>query len=202
VKYKVILADPPWQYQDKCTSGERGAGYKYDTLPLSELLSLRIADIADDDCALFLWVTAPFMRDGIRVLKSWGFEYKTMAFTWMKTNNDGTPFMGMGNYTRGNAEFVLLGIKGKPKRVSAGVRSAVLAKRRKHSAKPPEVRGRIGELFGNVPRVELFARDKCLGWDQTGIEMDGLDIREFLDETAPVDAKKTFRVLAALKNKK
>ena len=109
-----------------------------------------------------------------------------MVFTWIKTNKKSdTLFTGMGHYTRSNPEFVVMGIRGKLERHSKSVHSVVMAKRKEHSSKPLEVRERIVELFGDVPRVELFARDKCSGWDQTGLEFDGLDIREYIEKVLP-----------------
>lgn len=84
-KYSVILADPPWQYRDKANAGNRGADYKYPTMSTDEIKELPVHDITDNDCALFMWVTNPFLPDAFEVIKAWGFEYKTVAFTWVKT---------------------------------------------------------------------------------------------------------------------
>lgn len=170
--YSIIYADPPWSYRDKAKSGERGAAYKYPTQTLEWIKSLDVEGLAKRDCVLFLWVTMPQLQAGLDTIKAWGFEYKTVAFTWVKTNKKKTsPFMGMGNWTRANAELCLLGVRGKPKRMSASVHSVVLSPIERHSKKPDEVRERITILMGDLPRVELFARQKTPGWDAWGNEV-------------------------------
>lgn len=122
---------------------------------------------------LFLWVTAPCLIEGIELITAWGFKYKTVAFTWVKQNkkSDGL-FTGMGYYTRANAEYCLLATKGKIlERKSHGVHSVVLSHIERHSKKPDEVRDRIVRLFGDVPRIELFARQYATGWDCWGNEV-------------------------------
>ena len=185
--YNIILADPPWHFQNwsKRTSN-RSAASKYQTMPTSRILSLDIARIAADDCVLFLWAVPPMLEDALAAIKAWGFTYKTIAFTYIKLNKDGSPKMGMGYWTRQNTELCLLGVRGHPKRANAGVHSVVLAPFKEHSAKPPEVRKRIVELCGDLPRIELFARasDDTFtdGWDRTGLEYDGIDIAKFLEQ--------------------
>ena len=85
-KYNIIYADPPWTYNDKCKSGDRGLENKYDTMIISQLMELPVESIAADDCFLFMWVTYPLLQEGFQVMKAWGFEYKTVAFTWIKKN--------------------------------------------------------------------------------------------------------------------
>lgn len=190
MKYNILLLDPPWSYDDKCTAGNRGADFKYRTMSTRDLSFLRVGDLAEDNAALFLWATGPFLPDAIKLIRCWGFQYKGVAFNWIKTNpKAGSLFMGMGSYTRSNAEYVLLGMKGKLARQSASVHSVVMNSILKpHSRKPQVVRDRIVELFGNLPRVEFFARkgDEDNGWVQTGLEMDGKDVRDFIDEESPV----------------
>lgn len=119
-----------------------------------------------------MWVTMPKLNECFEVIKAWGFEYKTVAFTWIKLNkNKPTPFMGMGRWTRANAEICLLATKGKPSRISAGIHSVVMTPIEAHSKKPQEVRDRILKLMGDIPRVELFAREKINGWDSWGNEI-------------------------------
>jgi len=175
-KYQVIYADPPWAYRDKrekSSSGRicGGASTYYPTMTLEEIKNLPVQGLADNDCILFLWVTFPCLKEGIDVLESWGFKYKTLGFSWLKTNpKAGTPFFGIGSYTRSNCEVCLIGIKGKPKMASRAVSSAIIAPVGKHSAKPPIVRDKIVQLVGDVPRIELFARQACEGWDAWGNE--------------------------------
>jgi len=186
-KFSVILSDCPWQYSDKATAGKRGADFKYDTISTRDLMHMRVGDLAAENSAHFMWVTGPFMLEGIRLMKSWGFRYVTISFNWIKLNKkNGKPFMGMGHYTRSNAEYVLLGTRGKLPVQSHSVHSVVMSPVREHSSKPPEVRERIVELFGDVPRLEIFARDRCAGWEATGLELDEVDIREYIEWHAPI----------------
>ena len=172
-KYQIIYADPPWSYTDKATAGSRGACYKYSVLDTAGISALPVAELADNNCALFLWSTFPMLPDAFQVMKAWGFNYKTVAFVWVKSNKKAnTDFFGMGNWTRANAEVVLLGIKGKPKRVSASVRQILRSPIMRHSEKPHEIRERIIALLGDLPRIELFSREKILGWDAWGNEIE------------------------------
>ncbi len=180
-KYKVIYADPPWQYER--TYGQGVAEKHYHTMSLKELQSLPVAEIADDDCVLFLWVTFPCLPEGLSVMESWGFAYKTCGFNWVKKNKKADSyFMGLGFWTRSNSEICLLGVKGKPKRVSKSVKQICDARVMEHSRKSDEIRERIVKLCGDVPRIELFARNRYEGWDCLGNEIDGKDIREAILE--------------------
>lgn len=181
--FNIILADPPWQYRDKASSGKRGAVHKYDVMSVEDIAALPVSKLAADNCVLFMWITYPFLEDGFKVIREWGFTYKTVAFTWVKRNKvSPTWFFGMGNWTRSNAEICLLAVKGKPKRASASVYQIIDAPIGKHSEKPAIVRDRIVELCGDLPRVELFARQSPPGWECIGNGIDGRDIREVLKE--------------------
>ncbi|RUM42552.1 MAG: adenine methyltransferase [Desulfocapsa sp.] len=174
-KYKIIYADPPWTYKvwsDKGTG--RSASQHYDLLTKEEIQNLPVQDLAAASSVLFLWVTYPTLPEGLELMKKWGFTYKTCAFTWVKKNTKADSiFMGLGYYTRSNAEICLLGTRGDIlKRHSKGVPQVILEKRREHSRKPDTARDRIVELFGDVPRIELFAREKSKGWDAWGNEVD------------------------------
>jgi len=180
-KYNIIYADPPWSYRDKCSSGKRGAEFKYPVLNDEDLQKLNVKEICEKDCILFLWVTMPKLQEGLDLIKAWGFEYKTCAFTWVKRNKKSNSwFWGMGRYSRSNSELCLLATKGKPKRISAAVHSIIDAPIEKHSKKPDEVRDRIVKLCGDLPKIELFAREKVDNWDAIGYDIDGCDIREIL----------------------
>lgn len=173
-KYGVILADPPWSFRVWSDKGKsRSAEKHYQTMRKEDIQALPVQDIAADDCVLFLWVTAPCLLEGIELIEKWGFQYKTIGFTWVKRNKKSDSwFWGMGYWTRANAELCLIATKGKPKRVSAGVHSVVDARIGRHSAKPDVVRRRIAELMGaEVPKIELFARERVDGWDCWGDEV-------------------------------
>ncbi len=172
-RYSIIYADPPWSYQNKGTRAAASKHYGVMTLDDIKKMSVGASEgIANDDCALFMWSTFPMLKEALDVIEAWGFTYKTVAFNWVKQNKSGEGlFMGLGNWTRSNSEICLLAVKGKPKRVSAGVRSVVLSPRKNHSQKPAEVRDKIVELMGDVPRIELFARERVDGWDAWGNEV-------------------------------
>lgn len=162
-KYNIIYADPPWKYGRIIEH--------YNCVPIEEINKFPAQQISANNCALFLWVTYPILPECIETLKRWGFRYVSVAFTWVKTNKrKGTPFIGMGNWTRANAEICLLGIKGKLKRKSNKVSQIVLSPLREHSRKPDEIRDKIVELMGDLPRIELFARQQFKGWDSWGNE--------------------------------
>ncbi len=169
--YQVIYADPPWDYQQCRLSGS--AKKHYPTMRIEELCALPVAEIADRDCALFLWATFPQLPEALRLIKAWGFVYKTVAFVWLKQNRKAlTWFYGLGFWTRSNAEVCLLATKGHPKRQSAGIHQLVISPVERHSKKPDEVREKIVELMGDVPRIELFARQQTPGWDVWGNEVE------------------------------
>lgn len=170
-KYQIIYADPPWSYRDKALAGDRGAACKYDTQETYILEELPVKDIADKDCALFLWVTMPKLDECMSLISAWGFNYKTCAFTWVKRNKESRDwFIGMGRWTRANAELCLIATKGSPKRINAGIRSVVDVPVEEHSKKPYVVKKLIVELMGNLPRIELFSRQHTDGWDSWGDE--------------------------------
>lgn len=183
-KYNIIYADPPWQFQAYSVNGEgKNAAKHYHTMHADDIRRLPVEKIAADDCVLFLWVTFPCLLEGISVMQSWGFTYKTCGFCWVKRNKRADSyFLGLGFWTRSNAEICILGTKGRPKRVSKSVPQVCNARIMEHSRKPDEIRDRIVELCGDVPRIELFARQRYEGWDCLGYETDGRDIREAILE--------------------
>ena len=183
-KYKIIYADPPWQYRVYSKKGQgRSAENHYHTMNIKDIMALPVDKIADKDCILFLWITFPCLKEGIEVMERWGFKYKTCGFNWVKRNKKkNTYFMGLGFWTRSNSEVCLIGTKGQPKRVSKSVSQICDARIMEHSRKPAEIRERIVELCGELPRIELFARDTVKGWDSLGVEIDGKDIIEALRE--------------------
>jgi len=170
-KYNIIYADPPWHY-DKRNEGNRNVQQKYSTLSFEQIYNLPVQNISENDCVLFLWVTYPKLPQCLQTVSKWGFEYKTCAFTWVKKNKiKPTWFMGMGRWTRANSEICLIATKGKPKRISASVHSVVDTPIERHSKKPDCVRDRIVDLCGDLPRIELFAREQAKGWDVWGNEV-------------------------------
>lgn len=135
-KYSIIYADPPWSYSDSGCSGAAAA--QYATMSINELKQLPVnpagGGIAADDCVLFMWATYPKMQEALDLIEAWGFKYKSIAFQWIKQNRSGNGyFFGLGRWTRGNTEPCLIAIKGKPKRISAGVGQLVFSPLRRHS---------------------------------------------------------------------
>lgn len=149
-----------------------GAEGHYSLMSMDEIKQIPIDKLADDNCALFLWTTFPYLDEQIKLFEHWGFKYKTLGFSWIKTNKkNGKPFFGVGYYSKSNCEVCLLGIKGKMKPISNKVSSVIISPRREHSRKPDEARIKIVDLFGDVPRIELFARQQVEGWDCWGNEV-------------------------------
>jgi N6-adenosine-specific RNA methylase IME4 len=187
--YGAILADPPWRFRtwDQRTAIPRtrssgtnvSAAAHYTTMPIEEIRALPVGALAATDCSLFLWMSWPQLEDALTLIDAWGFEYKTAAFVWTKAHaaqiemfrDDTDALMGMGYWTRANTEPCLLATRGRPKRINADVRQAIIAPRREHSRKPDGVHERIERLVAG-PYLELFARQRRPGWDVWGNEVD------------------------------
>jgi N6-adenosine-specific RNA methylase IME4 len=169
-KYNIIYADPPWAYKVWSKKGNgRSAESHYSTMSIEDIKALPVGELADEDCALFMWITFPLLKEAWEVIEAWGFTYKSVAFVWIKQNKKSpTLFWGMGHWTRANAELCIIATKGKPKRMSRSVHQVIMTPIEEHSKKPEEARKRIVELMGDVPRIELFARMKPEGWDVWG----------------------------------
>ena len=167
--YGVIYADPPWDYRTWSEKGTgRGAVAHYRVPPFETLAAMDVAQYAAKNRALFLWATDPLLPQAFKLIEAWGFTYKTIAFYWMKTNQNGTFFTGLGHWTRANPEQCLLATRGHPKRLARNVPKLVLP-RREHSRKPDEAYGLIERLVPG-PYLELFARQSRTGWDSIGDE--------------------------------
>jgi len=172
-KYGVIYADPPWAYKVWSGAGtDRAAENHYPTMELDDIKALPIERLAADDCALLMWAVMPQLPDAFEVIKAWGFEFKTVAFVWVKTTQDESrPATGMGYWTRANAEICILATKGNPVRLNADVHQVVQSPRMEHSRKPDEVAARIERLVPG-PYLELFARRPREGWAVWGNQAD------------------------------
>lgn len=173
-KYTVIYADPPWRYNNKLNANWKASTAEghYQTMKLNDIKNLPIKEISDTNCILFIWAVFPQLQNCLDVISSWGFTYKTCAFTWVKRSKKrNNLFFGMGRWTRSNSEICLLATKGKPKRVAANISQIIDCKIELHSKKPNEVRDKIVKLCGDVQRIELFAREKYDGWDCWGNEL-------------------------------
>lgn len=171
-KYKIIYADPPWSYSDKRKGSLGGAENHYKTMSITAIKNLRVSDISDENCILFMWVTFPMLQEGLDTIKAWGFKYKTLGFSWIKHNKkNGKPFFGIGHYTKSNCEVCLIGIKGRPEIKSNKISSVIIEARTEHSKKPWQVREKIVDLMGDISRIELFARQNTKGWETYGNEV-------------------------------
>lgn len=185
-KYQVIYADPPWSYYNDstvnpdCTTVRGMRRPPYPVMASAEIMALPIKELAADDCLLFIWTTDYHLEKCLQVIDRWGFAYKTIGFKWVKQNKQGHPVCFMGAYTmKSGVELCLLATRGtKAHRLvkKHNVRSLVESKRLAHSQKPAEIRDRIVDLVGDVPRIELFARQATQGWDIWGNEL-GNDVQ-------------------------
>jgi N6-adenosine-specific RNA methylase IME4 len=166
MRYRVVYADPPWTFATYSAKGKgKSPERHYQCLTLPEIKALPVAELAADDCALFLWVTMPTLPQGLEVIRSWGFTYKSRAFCWAKLTRTGKQWhFGCGYSTRKNPEDCLLATRGRPRVLDRGVPELIVAPVREHSRKPDEARQRIERLFAG-PRVELFARQRWPGWE-------------------------------------
>lgn len=182
-KYQIIYADPAWSYYNDmtvmpdCTTVKGMRRPPYPVMSSADIKALPVKDLAEDDSILFIWTTDYHLAKCMDVITAWGFEYKTIGFVWQKLNKQGKPVCFMGAYTlKSGVEICLLATKGKNAHKfvkNHKIRSLIQSPREQHSKKPDEIRNRIVSLVGDVPRIELFARDKFDGWDYWGNEVNG-----------------------------
>ncbi len=183
--YRVIYVDPPWQFKAWSHRGEgRGAVQHYPCMGQDEIKSLPVPELCAEDAVLFLWVVQPMLPEALQLIDAWGFEYRTVAFVWIKVskffshfqnemfNDEGVDAkMGLGYHTRSETEQCWLAIRGKGyKKKSHAVRQIIYEGLRDHSRKPDQAIERIEQLTGDIPRIELFARQRRNGWDAWGNE--------------------------------
>ena len=172
--FGIIYADPPWTFKTYSSKGKgKSAEKHYDCMTLDDIALLPVSELADEDCALALWVTDPHLQNGLAVMNHWGFTYKTVLHTWVKLNKDQTKnryVKSTGYYTRSNPESLLLGTRGRPQRLNRNIDQIIAEPRREHSRKPDVVRDNLVKLFGDIPRIELFARETVDGWESWGNE--------------------------------
>lgn len=177
MKYSIIYADPPWAYL--WGTGKDGGHFSpekhYPTMTTDEICAMDVKSLRAPNCVLALWTTSPCLPDAFRVIQAWGFKYKTVLFCWIKLNpSSGTIVCGPGSYTRSACEYVLLSMRGHIKRLSTKpISQIILEPRRRHSEKPWVVKTHLVSLFGDLPRIELFARTRTKGWDVFGNEVTG-----------------------------
>jgi N6-adenosine-specific RNA methylase IME4 len=176
--YDVILADPPWAYNQRANVGTRfrgGAMRHYPVMSLDAICALPVADLAANPATLFLWATWPHLEDAFRVIRAWGFEYVTIGFDWIKTTREGGIFFGVGHYAKSNSEPCLLARRGRAMKPAVDdVSSVVVSPLREHSRKPEAVRTRIQRMYPTARKVELFCRESADGWATFGNEVDAV----------------------------
>ena len=183
--YGTIAADPAWQFSswtDERKSRAANVRQKglserhYAVMPMHEIRRLPVGELAAKRSALFLWAVDCMLPQAIEIGEGWGFRFKTIAFTWIKTNRTKPGYcIGLGHWTRGNPESCLLFTRGSPRRQSASVRQLIVSHRREHSRKPPEVLERIEALLPG-PRLEMFCREPRPGWDSWGNQVGRFDL--------------------------
>ena len=173
--YSILYADPPWDYagQTQHTDGDfkegKSAKDHYNTVKLSDLKQMKIKEICEKDCLLFMWSSSPHLPQAIELMKAWGFEYKTVAFVWEKQKPN------PGYYTLSSVEICIVGKRGKipTPRGARNIRQFLSEMRTAHSKKPDEIRNRIALMFPEQKKLELFARQPSAGWSVFGNEVEG-----------------------------
>lgn len=182
-KYDVIMADPPWHFENYSADApgmlhdrSRGANRYYPTATTADICKL--VPPASGASVLFLWACWPMLVDALQVITAWGFEYKTIAWVWVKANPHGFGFFhGMGYYTRSNSEPCLLATRGNPKKpANRSIQALIYSPVRQHSRKPDEQYAKIDALYPNSNKLEMFCRRPYPGWDVFGNEVDGITL--------------------------
>lgn len=204
MKYKLGLIDPPWEYSDKQGNDPARGGITYPVMTMKDLHELPLGNAFDDNSAIVVWVTFPKLVDldkglysPLGMIRQWGFKPVTALFVWIKTNKTAIIpddddlegfnglYSGLGRYTNSNAEVAILARKGKGlERLDKSVKQVILSPIRGHSEKPREQYDRLHRLFGDVPRVELFARSQNpppQGWDATGFDYNAESIQDWIE---------------------
>ncbi|WP_369788369.1 MT-A70 family methyltransferase [Rouxiella sp. WC2420] len=218
MSYQLIYADPPWRYDNVISNG--AAGNHYSTMSLTDLIRLPVWSIAADNAVLAMWYTGTHNAEAVKLAEAWGFKVKTMkGFTWVKLNqlaeqhinkaleagqvedfydfldllNEQTRMNG-GNYTRANSEDLLIAVRGAGlERQNASQKQVIYSPLGEHSEKPWEARHRLELLYGDVSRIEFFARQEVPGWDTWGDESPVSSIQispaNFQQTAQPVEVK-------------
>lgn len=171
--YGLILADPPWKFVTHSEKNQtKSVARHYDLMTLDDLRNLPVAQLAARDCALVMWMTQAMIEDGHALMRTWGFTPKTLG-AWAKQSKTGEKWaFGTGYIYRSAAEFYAVGSRGNPKVAVRDVRNLIVAPVREHSRKPDEMHANLERMFPNVPKIELFCRERRLGWDCWGNDID------------------------------
>lgn len=176
VRFRTILADPPWRFQNSTgkVAPEHKRLNRYGTMALGEIQALPIAEIAQETCHLYLWAPNALLPEGLAVMRAWGFTYKSNV-VWHKIRKDGgSDGRGVGFYFRNVTELLLFGVRGKNARTLAPGRrqvNMIQTRKREHSRKPDEQYAII-EACSPGPYIELFGRGVRAGWTAWGRQAD------------------------------
>ncbi len=180
MSHSIIYVDPPWKSADPNNNGNRGAVNKYPVMSMGELFAMRqiIDGLAAPDCLLAMWWLSSMPKEALDLVWVWGFQIWNMnGLVWHKETKHGKEHFGLGRSTRPSIESCLFARRGRPQRQGMGVRQVITAKVREHSRKPDEARDRLVTLFGDVSRIELFAREWTDGWDAWGNQLPNPNIK-------------------------
>lgn len=170
LSFGAIIADPPWAYEMRSEKGyEKSPESHYDTMDEAAIAALPVGHLARGDCLLWLWSTWPHLETALRVMRAWGFAYKTGG-AWVKRGSKGGTAFGTGYILRSSTEPFLIGTIGEPAIRSRSVRNLIDSARREHSRKPPEARAMVGQLVPGAFCCELFAREPWPGHRVWGLE--------------------------------
>ena len=170
--YSIIYADPPWDYagqqQHNNTDTNKSAIDHYNTMTLQQLKGMKVKEICEKDCLLFMWTSSPHLPQAIELMEAWGFKYMTIAFVWDKQK------VNPGYYTMSQVEICIVGKRGKipSPRGTRNERQFLSEKRTAHSKKPDEIRDRIRRMFPTQKKLEMFARQPSQDFDVFGNQVD------------------------------
>lgn len=165
-RYSIIYADPPWKYSDNGMDNYGPAERHYEALSIADLCALPVSDMAMDNAALFMWVTSPMLEEAFKVVRAWGFSYRT-SFVWDKVKHN------FGHYNSVRHEFLLVCVRGSYTPQVGKLFDSVQSIERTdtHSQKPEEFRQIIETLYPQASKIELFARQRANGWESWGNEL-------------------------------
>ena len=173
-KYSIIYADPPWKtkYFKETRDGKLSRSLPYPVMSDTDICNLPVKDIIGDNAILFLWCIDGKIPKLSEIMSSWGFNYKTVGFVWIKKAKTTEGYNAtFSSYTRKACEFCYIGTRGRYIVSKKNIDQLIVESKKAHSQKPDTARSRIVEMCGDIPRIELFARKKFDGWDSWGNEV-------------------------------
>ena len=171
-KYQTIYCDPPWSFGSAGSSVQNQATNHYPTESIEKMSKIPVWEVADRDCALFIWVCNPLLPQALELIKNWGFEYKTVFKVWRKTYPNGNNVCVPGWWSRGSTELLLVATKGSPlkNKTTNSEPQEFTSVREGHSVKPDEIRDSVYHFLNVKNRLEMFGRKTVSNWDCWGLE--------------------------------